>query len=206
MSDKFLRMAEEIAAQGWSCCHDFLPRSVIAGLAREAQDLWQAGEFRKAGVGRSAGYTVRPDVRGDFIHWLDEKDLSPSGQSFWEEIKEFGAVLNRALFIGLVELEAHFAVFQPGTRYEAHVDRFSGSGERTISVVLYLNQEWGGEEGGELRIHPPDEIENPVDILPQAGTLVAFRSDIVRHEVLPAARARFSLTGWLRRPASNSTF
>jgi SM-20-related protein len=35
------------------------------------------------------------------------------------------------------------------------------------------------------------------DVLPVAGRLVCFRSDLLEHEVLPATRERLSLTGWL---------
>jgi SM-20-related protein len=32
--------------------------------------------------------------------------------------------------------------------------------------------------------------------VPEAGRLVCFRSDLIEHEVLPATRERYSLTGW----------
>lgn len=41
-------------------------------------------------------------------------------------------------------------------------------------------------------------------MLPQMGTFVVFRSDVIVHEVLPTLRERFGLTGWFkRRPLSN---
>jgi SM-20-related protein len=36
-----------------------------------------------------------------------------------------------------------------------------------------------------------------LDVLPQAGRLVCFRSEQIEHEVLPATRPRFSITGWI---------
>ncbi|MCB0627245.1 MAG: 2OG-Fe(II) oxygenase, partial [Saprospiraceae bacterium] len=36
------------------------------------------------------------------------------------------------------------------------------------------------------------------EILPVGGRLVLFRSELLEHEVLPARRERYSLTGWLR--------
>ncbi len=38
-----------------------------------------------------------------------------------------------------------------------------------------------------------------IDVMPQAGTFVAFLAADFDHEVLPARRERASLTGWLRR-------
>ena len=65
-----------------------------------------------------------------------------------------------------------------------------------VSCSLYLNPGWSAGDGGLLRLHLN---ARPVDVPPRAGTLVLFRSDTVRHEVLPATRPRFSLTGWFRR-------
>jgi SM-20-related protein len=39
--------------------------------------------------------------------------------------------------------------------------------------------------------------DGALDILPQAGKLVCFRSDQIEHEVLPATRPRMSITGWM---------
>jgi SM-20-related protein len=61
-------------------------------------------------------------------------------------------------------------------------------------VICYLNENWKAEEGGQLRIY---EETNQIDVLPEAGRLVCFRSDKLEHEVLPASRARLSLTGWI---------
>ncbi|HMX26231.1 MAG TPA: 2OG-Fe(II) oxygenase, partial [Blastocatellia bacterium] len=65
-----------------------------------------------------------------------------------------------------------------------------------ISCTLYLNDNWQAEAGGQLRLYLP---EGSVDVLPEAGTCALFRSDIFFHEVLPATKTRFSLTGWFRR-------
>jgi SM-20-related protein len=205
-ADRLTRITDDIAAQGWSHCRDFLPPEVIRDLAREARSLWQVGEFKKAGIGRSAGYAVRADIRGDYIRWLNPDGLSPSAQQFWGEIERLRVTLNRELFAGLAEFESHFARYPPATHYEKHVDRFNASDARVVSCVLYLNENWHLEDGGELRIYPPESPEGPLTFLPEAGTMVAFRSETVYHEVLPAARERLSVTGWLRRRPLKDTF
>jgi SM-20-related protein len=205
-ADKLTRIADDIAAQGWSRCQDFLPPEVITELAREARRLWQAGQFKKAGIGRSAGYAVRADIRGDYIRWLNPDSLSPSAQQFWDEIERLRTALNRELFAGLNDFESHFASYPPGTHYEKHVDRFNASDARVISCVLYLNENWRREDGGELRIYPPESREVALCFLPEAGTMVAFKSDTVYHEVLPAVRERLSITGWLRRSDLKTLF
>ena len=64
--------------------------------------------------------------------------------------------------------------------------------------MLYLNESWSAGDGGALRLHLPAGQQ---DVLPRAGTLVAFLSGRFEHEVLPARRERLSLTGWFTRRA-----
>src|SRR5690606_10977514 len=106
---------------------------------------------------------------------------------------------NRELLLGLYEYEGHVTVYPPGRFYRRHVDQFRGAQHRKLSVILYLNDDWAKDDGGELRMYLPDgEGERVLDVLPEAGTLVAFLSHEIPHEVLPAKRERLSLTGWFR--------
>jgi SM-20-related protein len=106
---------------------------------------------------------------------------------------------NRTQYLGLTELESHFTIYPPGAFYRRHLDRFRGSEQRQISSILYLNQGWSHEHGGQLRLYL-DETDDAayLDIEPAGGTLVLFLSDRFWHEVLPATRQRMSLTGWFR--------
>ena len=96
--------------------------------------------------------------------------------------------------MGLWTLEAHYALYPPGGVYKKHLDRFSTDDLRTISIVLYLNESWVKEDGGELKLYI--EKESEVVVAPSGATLVCFLSDTVEHEVLPARRARRSVAGW----------
>ena len=45
--------------------------------------------------------------------------------------------------MGIVESEFHYAVYGAGTFYQKHVDAFQNDDRRTLSMVLYLNdEEW----------------------------------------------------------------
>lgn len=189
-----MSIAEQIAERGWAICYDFLPEADLEALAAEARALWSRGLFKKAGVGASS--SVRPQVRGDLILWLDEGRLTRPQARYWAEIEKLKLELNRELFAGLIGFEAHYALYPPGAFYKKHVDRLKTSDLRVISCVLYLNRDWRPEHGGALRIYAD---QSHVDVLPQIGTFVAFRSDAVIHEVLPTLRERFSLTGWFKR-------
>jgi SM-20-related protein len=46
------------------------------------------------------------------------------------------------------DYESHFAFYAPGTSFSKHVDRFRDNDSRTISAVIYLNEDWLAEHGG----------------------------------------------------------
>lgn len=182
--------------RGVSVSRDFLPAAAVAALAQEARSLYADGAFRQAGVGRGGGRTLASEIRGDQVRSLDEAAATAPQAAFWQALHALKAELNAALFLGLAEFEGHYAAFPVGAHYVKHLDRFAESDARVISAVLYLNAGWTAELGGALRLYGENGWE---DVLPEAGSLVVFRSDSVHHEVLPASRLRFSLTGWFRR-------
>jgi SM-20-related protein len=194
------QIAATLAEQGWCVTDGYLAPLPISQLRHEAKERWQAGRFRRAGVGRGQDLEVRDDVRTDRVHWLDPNDLSAVQRLYWSQLEQLRLAINRSLFLGLYELEAHLAVYPPGTYYRKHLDQFRGIGERTLSCILYLNEAWQAQDGGALRLytdpHHPDRSEL---ILPEGGRLVSFFSARFLHEVEPARRERFSLTGWFKR-------
>lgn len=194
------QIAATLAEQGWCITDDFLPALLVSQLRQEAQALWQAGKFRRAGVGRGTELRVRNEVRTDLVAWLDPDTLSAAQRLYWSQLEQLRLAVNRMLFLGLRELEAHLAVYPPGTYYRKHLDQFRGIGERTLSCVLYLNEDWQAQDGGVLRIYTePDAPDASIAVLPRGGRLVSFFSARFLHEVEPATRERFSITGWFKR-------
>lgn len=189
-------LIDGLVEKGWCVTDNLIDTATIDDLAEEAAQLWEAGEFKTAAIGSRAIKTIRSDIRGDKIHWLDSQNLSSVQSRYMAIIESLRAELNYSLYLGLQSFEAHFALYQPGAGYKKHLDRFSASDERSISCVLYLNKKWQPTDGGQLRIYLGDDF---VDIPPVAGTMVIFRSDILWHEVLPGIKPRWSLTGWYRR-------
>lgn len=193
-------LIDALAERGWVVLDDFLPPSAIAALRDEATNRLGAGQFHRAGVGRSEGLAVRDGVRGDSVRWLDASAPSPAELPYWEAITQLQEAFNRELFLGIREGEFHYAHYPEGGFYKRHIDRFRDDDARTVSVVLYLNEGWQPGNGGELRIWTePEEPAHYVDITPQGGRLVLFLSERFWHEVLPAQCPRWSLTGWMRR-------
>lgn len=210
---------QSLEEHGWAISDRIVLPSLTHALYNHTHQLWQQGFFKPASVGRNAGLVHDPDIRGDAISWLDEKSPAAAVVEFQSFAQQLRTELNQHFFLGLRSQEFHFARYEPGHGYARHIDQHVGSGARKISLVLYLNEEWRPDDGGELCLYEDNlsgkttpattpasvyetsstPIEEPVTkLLPQAGRLVLFRSDRIPHEVLPAQRVRWSLTGWYR--------
>jgi len=175
---------------------DFLPRAERRRLARRGLALARAGALAPAAVGRGDARRRRPEVRGDLVRWIDPRTATRGEARVLDRIERLRRGLNQRLQLGAFDLELHWALYPPGARYVRHLDALRGSTARVVSLVLYLNETWSAADGGALRLHG---AEGAVDVLPQGGTLVAFRSETLAHEVQVSRRDRLALTGWLRR-------
>lgn len=191
------RIADALAGPGWCVSAGFLAAPRAEHLIAEAHSGWQQGEFRRARVGIAGTLSLRPEVRRDQVLWIDPNQARGALGHYLARIEALRQAVNRRLYLGLFEFEGHFARYEPGDYYRRHLDQFEGVQYRQVSCVLYLNPDWGPGDGGELRLYLGDGT--PVDVIPRLGTLVVFLSGVFEHEVLPTARARLSLTGWLRQ-------
>jgi SM-20-related protein len=194
-----LNIADNLLDHGWSQQNIFLPEDLTLELAAQCGVLAAAGALKPAGTGRGAMQAVRADIRGDHILWL-KAGQSLACDRYLQIMESLRVALNRSLFLGLEEYESHFAFYLPGACYRKHLDRFRDDDCRTVSVVIYLNQNWLPGQGGALRLHPHGKCME--DIAPLGSRLVLFLSAEMLHEVLPATRDRLSLAGWFRRRQS----
>ena len=198
----------QITDRGYCVIDNFLNPSIIDTLASEILALENRALLHAANTGR-AQTTVNTKLRGDSIYWLNESEASPAQQTYFDEMDHLRSGLNQHLYLGLDILESHLALYPIGASYQKHLDRFKANNnaklpQRQISCILYLNKDWLEEDGGYLRLylHADTTTDGEVatvsslDIAPIAGRLVMFLSDTFYHEVLPANRARMSLTGW----------
>lgn len=198
-TDLYGQIAQGLADDGWCVTPGFVSPELREQLAREAQEGWLAGEFRPAGVGRGVDLEVRPEIRNDRVNWLDPAELTPAQQTYIDQLEQLRQALNSRMYLGLFDFEGHLAVYPPGSYYRRHRDQFRGIGLRTMTSILYLNDDWAARDGGQLRLYTdPDDPRAYQDILPHGGRLVTFLSAEFEHEVRPATRDRLSLTGWFR--------
>lgn len=190
------QIADALVDQGYLILPAALPETLTEGLYHHLQAL-SAHQFQRAGIGREQDHQLHGGIRRDQIRWLGRQQPIEAAYLDWMEALRVG--LNRRLFMGLFDYEAHFAHYRAGAFYKRHLDAFRGQTNRVLTTVLYLNPDWQARHGGELLIWPqPDSDQVIARVLPQMGTLVIFLSERFPHEVLPAATDRYSIAGWFR--------
>ncbi|GAB1257388.1 2OG-Fe(II) oxygenase [Aurantivibrio plasticivorans] len=193
--DIFTRIIKSIEKQGYIVLDNAFPEEVLSRLFVYLKDI-NKDEFHPAGVGRANGFQINEFTRRDRICWLEKGP--DETQSYFEWIETLRQRINRDLFLGLFDYECHFAHYPKGAFYKKHVDAFKGQSNRRLSTILYLNPQWNVKDGGELAMYQPSVAEPFINVEPVWGRVVIFLSEVFPHEVLPASRSRYSLTGWYR--------
>lgn len=174
--------------------HDFFSEEELKEIIDFLHSKEKEAVFRQAGIGQQQQHQIEISIRGDKIFWL-EQGTEPMESVFFEKIRELMQALNRTFYLGINDFEFHLAIYPENSFYKKHRDAFKNTDARKISVVCYLNPFWQPGDGGELIIYMEDKS---VKLEPTAGTVVIFESHL-EHEVLPAFKTRYSLTGWLKR-------
>jgi SM-20-related protein len=196
--ERIVEIADTLASAGWVVFPHFVPTPQIETLRTRVQTLAHNGALRPASIGRGENAHTNAQIRSDGIFWIEngaQDTVDIAARDFGESLV---TALNAQLFAGLDHAELHYALYPPGARYGKHLDRHRDSDARVISMVLYLNETWQADWGGELVLYGEDAREL-TRVSPRGGTLVLFLSERFPHEVLPATQPRMSLTGWLRR-------
>jgi len=204
--DIYEQIALALGEQGWAVTPNFLSPLLVSQLRHELQCLWQEGEFRQAGVGRGDSFEVNQSIRTDQVKWLDST-LSGAQKQYQLQQEQLRLAMNRVLLLGLFEFECHLSLYPSGSYYKKHLDQFRGIGLRTVSSILYLNDNWQAADGGQLLLYtnPDDDKEYQV-IQPHGGQLVTFLSARFPHEVCLARRERMSITGWFSKRDIHAIF
>jgi SM-20-related protein len=191
-------VSEELKLAGIAVRDHYLEAAQVRALLDCLRQRQARGEFAAARVGAARTLQRNPAVRGDSTCWLSEP-LLDAERALLSELEQLRLHLNRDLYLGLFELEAHYAWYPPGAGYARHVDQPQARGDRRVSLIVYLNENWDEHAGGELQMFGADGCRR---IEPLAGRLVCFLAAGREHAVLPAQRDRFSVTGWFRSRAA----
>lgn len=145
--------------------------------------------FREAAIQNG----VVSNIRSDHILWINENlDIA---QQHVDTLKQFSQLLNRYFYLGIKDVEAHFACYNAGEFYALHRDNPQNKNGRMISTVYYLHEEWQDDWGGELHLQDKNNLWHTLK--PKPNRIAMFQSDLL-HEVLEAKQQRLSITAWLR--------
>jgi SM-20-related protein len=199
--DAFESAAEGLLEHGWWVGENALDAELVGALRTDLHELMAADRLERAGIGRDRDFHLDREVRSDRVFWLNRK--RPVQSQFLDRMERLRLALNRSLFLGLFEFEAHYAHYPPGGHYDKHYDSFRGSANRLVSAVTYLTENWQPGDGGELVIYDgKDEERVLTTVEPRGGTFVLFLSEEIPHEVVQSHTDRTSIAGWFRLNAS----
>lgn len=194
MTSRVDAIVDALRCDGWLVLPEFLPAPWCAALLADCQA--RRAEFAVAAIGRGKHRQALSDQRRDTTLWLSG-NIAVQRQ-YLAAMDSLRCEINRRLFLGLRDYEAHYAHYAAGAFYRRHRDAFAhtqitaAAPQRVVTSVIYLNT----SAGGELAIGN-DEHEI-VRVAPVAGTAVFFLSAEFPHEVLPSQSDRYSISGWFR--------
>lgn len=194
MNAVFDLIADGLADQGYAVADAFLDTREVSDIRETDEFRDHLLHFRQAGIGQKSDRQVNEAIRGDYIRWIDPMHAPAPIAVYINRLRALIDHLNQTLYVGLKDFEIHQTVYPVGTFYKRHLDQFKKDDHRKLSVICYLNEAWQEQHGGQLRLYVGSGHR---DVLPLGGRMVCFRSDALEHEVLPATRERFSITGWL---------
>lgn len=180
------QVLDDLNEYGFAIINDAYSIEYTQSLVQECST--HLAEFRAAGV--KSG--VISHIRSDHILWID--DQLPIAQHHLHALQQLSENLNQAFYLGIKEVEAHFACYNAGEFYALHRDNPQQKNDRVISTVFYLHEHWQADWGGQL--HLQDKQNDWHIIEPQPNRLVIFQSDLL-HEVLLSKQQRLSITAWL---------
>lgn len=197
MNNKIELLLNDLEQQGWSVQENYFSNELIKDLNETLTSFRQQGILKQAGIGRQNDFHIERTIRSDEISWFDEASLNKAQEEFIKITKQLQDAINQRFYLGLFELEVHFALYSPNAFYKRHLDQHQNQDTRVVTLISYLNENWQDNDGGELQLY----LKNgrTVSVKPEAGTLVCFMSAEFEHEVLPASRERASITGWFRK-------
>jgi SM-20-related protein len=188
-------IAQELEQTGYIVLANALAGELLHGLQKRCE-VDSSDRFHAAHVGRGTAKQKIESLRGDAISWIEAND--PVDCAFLEQMETLRRELNARLFLGMFDYESHYAIYNSGYGYAKHSDVLQGKKNRILTTVLYLNEDWQPEHGGELVVYDPSGETAILKVQPTFGTMIIFLSESFPHEVLISNTTRRSIAGWFR--------
>ncbi|SFU12874.1 SM-20-related protein [Algoriphagus locisalis] len=194
---QFEELIQGLIDNKYGCSNDFLLPSTVIGLRDTIQHLAESGKMKRAGVGNATITKQDHAIRGDKINWIQESSINPFEIIYLKKVGKFIDHLNKTCFTSIKSFESHYSNYEKMSFYKRHIDQFKSEKGRKFSIIVYLNQDWQDEDGGQLSLYP--ESGETQNISPIGGRIVFFRSDEMEHEVQPShTKERKSIAAWFK--------
>lgn len=129
-------LIDALITQGYFIWDDFLESEEVLRLRDAIPEKW-----KEARIGRNDDLIKVERIRSDKIQWL-QAGKSQAVDEYLAKMEEIRLAVNRYLYLGLFEYEAHFAKYEQGDFYQKHLDSFRGQENRKLTTVFYLNDTW----------------------------------------------------------------
>lgn len=195
MENIFNQLIDSFIKNKVGIAENFINPALSSHLLQNLQNLHASKKMLFAGTGNNLVVAQDKAMRSDKIHWLDRSHNDEHENTFLDLIDTFVLYLNTTCYTGITSYEFHYALYEKDTFYKKHIDQFRNNELRQYSMIMYLNENWTKEDGGELCIHHKDHLQH---ITPISGKGVFFKSSELAHEVLRTNKPRMSITGWLK--------
>lgn len=195
MHHAFQAIVETFLANEIGICDFFVSPEMALGLRANLNALKEKNQLNAASIGSNHQLALNTSFRNDKILWLDRIHENKVETEFLDIIDAFILFLNTTCYTGIKSSEFHYALYDTGSFYKKHLDQFNQNTSRQFSMILYLNENWQINDGGELCIYK-QEIKQLIE--PTNCKLVFFKSSDLLHEVLVTNKPRLSVTGWLK--------
>lgn len=185
-------LVQQLCEQGWFYQQNVLDAALVSQLA----DICHRRTFLQAGIGQGVKNIINESIRSDSISWIEKDEQLPAIRDYLGLVETIRQLLNREFYLGLHDFEGHFSRYPGGAYYKPHYDCFANDKRRAVTLIMYINQNWHPQDGGQLSLHLP-EGERLIE--PVAGSVICFLSEQILHEVKTAHKERMALTGWYIR-------
>ena len=181
------QILDDLDQHGFAIIDDAYSNDYVHQLVDECTS--NLNRFREAAIQNG----VMSNIRSDHILWINEN--LEIAQYHIDTLKQLAQLLNRHFYLGIKDVEAHFACYNAGEFYALHRDNPQNKNGRMLSTVYYLHEQWQDDWGGELHLQDKNNLWHTLK--PRPNRIAMFQSDLL-HEVLEAKQQRLSITAWLR--------
>ncbi len=74
-------------------------------------ELYSSNKFKKSAIGKQEKHQIQYEIRGDYIHWIQDDDLNTHETLFNKHLQDFIDYLNQTCYTGIVGKELHYALY-----------------------------------------------------------------------------------------------